>query len=99
MPTTERCSSGPGKIHDSRYDRYDRQSIEIQGHTNADTYEMDFECHLKRIRIEFGGEVIVDSTQAMVLRKPRHLPTFYFPRSDIRMDLLHPMDHITHCPY
>jgi len=77
----------------------DRQSIEIQGHTSADTYEMDFECHLKRIRIEFGGEVIVDSTQAMVLRETQHLPTFYFPRSDIRMDLLHPTDHITHCPY
>jgi hypothetical protein len=52
---------GQGKYMTLDTTASDRQSIEIQGHTNADTYEMNFERHLKRIRIEFGGEVIVDS--------------------------------------
>ena len=33
----------------------------------------------------------------MVLREARHLPVFYFPRADIRMEKLKATDHITHC--
>ena len=35
----------------------------------------------------------------MVLRETWHLPTFYFPRSDIRMEFLKSTKHITHCPF
>ncbi|MEC8775762.1 MAG: DUF427 domain-containing protein, partial [Pseudomonadota bacterium] len=41
---------------------------------------------------------IADSVRTMVLRETRHLPVFYFPRADIRMEKLKATDHITHCP-
>lgn len=47
----------------------------------------------------FGGETIVDSRKALVLHETRHTPTYYFPKSDVRMDLLVPSDHHTHCPF
>lgn len=75
------------------------RSTDIQAHPNAETYAMEFERHPKRIRIEFGGEVIVDSANAMVLRETRHLPVFYFPRVDVKMEALLPTEHITHCPF
>lgn len=77
----------------------ERRVPQIQSHQNAETYGMEFLIHPKRVRVEFGGEVIVDSSRAKVLRETRHLPAFYFPRADIRMDLLEPTEHVTHCPF
>ncbi len=71
----------------------------IQSHQSADTYGMDFTPYEKRVRVEFGGEVIADSTRVMVLRETRHLPCFYFPRADIRMAALSRTEHVTHCPF
>ena len=35
----------------------------------------------------------------MVLKETRLAPTFYFPRDDVRMDLLAQTDNHTHCPF
>src|SRR6185503_8295862 len=42
------------------------------------------------IRVRFGGQVVADSTRALLLRQygPEGLPTYYFPQADVRMDLL-----------
>jgi len=44
------------------------------------------------VRVKFGGEIIADSKQVMLLRQDgrRHLPAYYFPKSHVRMDLLAP---------
>lgn len=63
------------------------------------SYPIDLLPCAKRIRAMVGGEVIVDSVNGFVLREHKHLPVYYFPRTDVRMDLLHPSDHSTHCPY
>ena len=52
-----------------------------------------------RIRALFGGEAIVDSTRAKLLHETGHLPVYYFPRDDVRMDLLEPSEKRTRCPY
>jgi Uncharacterized protein conserved in bacteria len=52
----------------------------------------------KRIRVEFGGETIADTTGARLLFETGHLPVYYIPESDVRMDLLERTDHSTHCP-
>lgn len=77
----------------------DRGENEIRAHQSAERYLMEFEPHPKRIRVEFGGQNIADSENVMVLRETRHLPTFYFPRADVRMDLLTATNHVTHCPF
>lgn len=62
-------------------------------------YRIDFVPSPKRLRVEFGGETIADSTDARMLRETRHHVAYYFPQSDVRMDLLAATDHSTHCPH
>jgi uncharacterized protein (DUF427 family) len=42
---------------------------------------------------------IVDSKRVKLLFETGHLPVYYFPVDDVRMDLLEPTDRSTHCPY
>ena len=44
----------------------------------------------KRIRVQVGSLVVVDSTRALVLYESDHLPVYYFPMSDVRQDFLLP---------
>jgi uncharacterized protein (DUF427 family) len=55
--------------------------------------------HATRVRIEpsprwvrafFGGHPIADSKRVLLVFEPRRLPVYYFPSSDVRMDLLQP---------
>lgn len=66
--------------------------------TNAD-YKILFEPSPRRVRVRFNGETIADSTDAHLLFETRHLPVYYFPRRDVRMDLLVPTGHRSFCPY
>jgi uncharacterized protein (DUF427 family) len=58
-----------------------------------------FEDSPRRIRARFAGEEIVDSRHAKMLHEHAHLPIYYFPRDEVRMDLLEPTDHSTRCPF
>jgi uncharacterized protein (DUF427 family) len=51
----------------------------------------------KKIRAMFNGEVIADSTNVLILSETRFVPIYYFPKVDIRMDLLQNSDHGTTC--
>src|SRR5918997_3446649 len=53
----------------------------------------------KRIRARFAGETVVDSRRAALLHETGHLPVYYFPEDDVRMDLLEPTEHVTRCPH
>lgn len=66
--------------------------------TNPD-YRITFEPSPRRVRVVFNGEIIADSTTAHLLFETRHLPIYYFPRADLRFDLLRATDHSTYCPY
>jgi uncharacterized protein (DUF427 family) len=51
------------------------------------------------VRVLFNGTTIADSKRVQLLHESKHLPVYYFPREDVRMDLLEATDHHTHCPY
>lgn len=53
----------------------------------------------KRVRAMVGGETVVDSRRAKLLHETGLAPVWYFPTGDVRMDLLVPTDHHTHCPF
>jgi uncharacterized protein (DUF427 family) len=57
-----------------------------------------FEDSPRRIRGVFAGETIVDSRHASLLHEQNHLPVYYFPQEEVRMELLLPSDHTSHCP-
>jgi uncharacterized protein (DUF427 family) len=58
-----------------------------------------FEESPRRIRGVFAGETIVDSRHAKLLHEHGRLPLYYFPESEVRMDLLQATDHTTRCPW
>lgn len=62
-------------------------------------YRMVIEPCGQRIRAEFNGEIIADSVNAMVMQETRLPQVFYFPREDVRMDLLTRTDNHTYCPF
>jgi uncharacterized protein (DUF427 family) len=51
----------------------------------------------KRIRAMVGGETVADSIATLLLIEG-YLPVHYFPREDVRTDLLHPAGKRTHEP-
>jgi len=53
----------------------------------------------KRVRAAFGGETVAESNRVLLMRESRHLPVYYFPRADVRVDLLVPGEHTTFCPH
>ncbi len=69
------------------------------GYAKHPGYRVDLEPCPKRLRIVFGGETIADTTAVMLLHETKHIPVYYFPRADVRMDLLAPTDHTTFCPF
>ena len=62
-------------------------------------YRIDLEPSPQRVRVVFGGETVADSTRAVVMIEPRHQPVHYFPRDDVRMDLMERTGHRSHCPF
>ena len=53
----------------------------------------------RRVRAVIGGETIADSTRMSLLHEANHLPVYYFPLEDVRLDLMAKTDTSTHCPY
>ncbi len=69
------------------------------GHGLTAEYATSCEPAEARVRVLFGGEEIADSTRTLVFHETRLPPVYYFPREDVRMDLLRPTAHLTHCPF
>ena len=53
----------------------------------------------RNVRVIFGGETIADTKRARLLRESNVLPVYYFPKQDIRTDLLVESQQRTDCPY
>jgi uncharacterized protein (DUF427 family) len=49
----------------------------------------------RRVRVMFAGEVIVDSTNVEIMHETKRQPVYYFPMSDVRMDLMVHTDNST----
>ncbi len=75
------------------------ESERRSGYEDNPDFKIVFEPSPRRVRVMAGGETIADSTEMRLLHEPGHLPIYYFPRGDVRMDLLQESDHETHCPW
>jgi uncharacterized protein (DUF427 family) len=53
----------------------------------------------RRVRVFFGGQAVADSSRTLYLFEAGHLPVYYFPRADVRFDLLEPTTKHTRCPW
>jgi uncharacterized protein (DUF427 family) len=53
----------------------------------------------KQIRIEFGGEIIADTTDAKRVLETSHPPVYYLPPEDINMDYLEEISGSSYCEW
>jgi len=60
---------------------------------------VSLEPSARRVRATFNGETIVDSKRVMLLHERGRVPVYYFPKEDVRFDLLEPTQHSSHCPH
>ncbi|HBQ46027.1 MAG TPA: hypothetical protein DD737_02985 [Ruminococcaceae bacterium] len=51
------------------------------------------------VRVKVGGETIADSRHVLLVIEAGRLPVYYFPKSDVRLDLLRASDHHTRSPH
>lgn len=55
--------------------------------------------HAGRVRVYFNGKAVADSRCTLVVRESGYGPVHYFPRADVRMDLLAPSRRRSRCPF
>ena len=60
---------------------------------------VDVEESPRRVHVVFGGESVADSKQVLLVREALTVPAYYFPKEDVRADLMVPTGHRTRCPY
>jgi uncharacterized protein (DUF427 family) len=61
-------------------------------------HHVSIEPSPKRVRVMANGKTVADSLCTRLLLETGHMPVYYFPREDVRMDLLEPTNHRTRCP-
>ena len=69
------------------------------GYAKHPGYRIDFAPCAKRVRAVFNGETVADSTAVRLLHETAHIPVYYFPREDLRPDLLTRTTHSSYCPF
>lgn len=53
----------------------------------------------RKLRVEFAGEVIAATTQAVRVLETSHPPTYYIPFEDVRSEFLVPGTHSSFCEF
>ena len=69
------------------------------GFATRPDYRVDLVPESRRVKVVFGGMTVADSTAARRCEETGHGPVHYLPQKDVRLDLLHPTEHHTRCPY
>jgi uncharacterized protein (DUF427 family) len=57
------------------------------------------EASRRRVRVEFAGELIVDTTRALRVLETSHPPVYYAPPEDVRGEFLRPSRRRTYCEF
>lgn len=62
-------------------------------------YELKLEASPRWVRVTFADELIADSKRVKLQHETGHLPVYYFPRDDVRTDLLEQSSRIDESPH
>jgi uncharacterized protein (DUF427 family) len=75
------------------------QQETAQREAGATDHRVWTEPNRRRVRVFVAGQPVADSSRTIYVFETGHLPVYYFPREDVRFDLLEQTEHHTHCPY
>ena len=80
-------------------DHWFEEDEEVFVHARDPYTRIDIVPSSRRVRVEIDGETVAESTNASFLFETG-LPTrYYFPKTDVRLELMTPTDRVTACPY
>ncbi len=71
---------------------------DLQAIATGSTADVRTEPCPRRIRVMVAGQFVAGSTDAIYVFEKGHLPVYYFPRADVRWDLLEATTTTSHCP-
>ncbi|MFQ5764410.1 MAG: DUF427 domain-containing protein [Rhodospirillales bacterium] len=69
------------------------------GYRERPDHRVTVEDHPGRHRVLFNGEVVADSERTLLITETGHGRVHYFPRADVRMDLMRQSRRHTRCPF
>ncbi len=69
------------------------------GYASHSGHQIELLPVARRVRVEFGGETVADSTGARLMRENTYPLVYYIPRDDVRMEVLAATEHTTYCPF
>jgi uncharacterized protein (DUF427 family) len=64
--------------------------------TSSTSSRLKVEPTAKRIRTWVGGQLLADTTSALLVWESPYFPQYYLPRADVRTDLLVPSERTAH---
>jgi len=76
-----------------------RDANPAPGFASHPDHRIDIAPAATRARALLDGTVLADSRSCLLLREGGYPPIHYFPRANVRMDLLTRTDHHTRCPF
>lgn len=80
-------------------DAWFEEDEQVYVHPRDPYKRIDVLASSRHVRVEVDGVTVADSHRSHMLFETG-LPTrYYLPKTDVRMDLLSPTDHLTRCPY
>ena len=53
----------------------------------------------KRVTVDFAGNTIADTREALAMKEGDYPVVYYVPRKDVKMERLERTSHHTHCPF
>jgi len=68
----------------------------MREYTIMPDYRTEFEPSPRWVRVYFNNRPIANSREVMLLRETNHLPRYYFPKKDVRMEYLQPNKYSVH---
>jgi uncharacterized protein (DUF427 family) len=72
----------------------------VSGYAERFDYRVDILRRRNRVTASLNGVVLAESERTLLIDEQNHGLVFYFPRSDVKLDLLAAApDHSSHCPY
>jgi uncharacterized protein (DUF427 family) len=69
------------------------------GHRQHPDHEVLEKPLVQRIQATMNGEVLADSMDVIRVQEDGNPARYYFPRSDVKMNMLTSSDTTTQCPY